>query len=143
MIDKTDTVAIDATEEPKPTPNVLHDVVVVPAGHVWTSGRKLERPIKIVLTYGVRWHPEWTGPKWSATASQFFSGGDSIGYKANTLIEEFSDVLPEAVRDVLRLDGMPASGGQADRLARLGIAIPSEPEAYADFIPYNPTKKKG
>ena len=116
--------------EAEPTPNVLHDTIIVPAGHVWSSGRTLERTITLVLTYGVRWRPHATEPRWHASAIQFFHGGDGIGYNADTLLAEFLSVLSDDAIFACKFDGKKVMDADADWLQRLGIAVPNGPETY-------------
>lgn len=128
--------------KPKAEKRVERFEIRVPAGHVLPKGNKVTASFPLVVEVGVRWHPDWDGPRITANGYQFFPHGDCLVWSGDKLAENFGSLLPADVNMLVPYHGQPypADGkSEADLTARvaiksMGVTPPTEAEKIADFI---------
>lgn len=116
--------------------------ITVPAGHLLPEGTPVKDRFPITVEVGVRWHPEWDGPRVCVNAYRFFPHGDCLCWAGQTVIDAYGVLLPPDVGLLATYHGQPypAEGGDEDSLIvrvaikSMGITPPTEKEKLAAFI---------
>lgn len=137
-----DTVNKPAPEKAAVT--MLRLPLTVPAGHVMPGGEPIRDPFDLTVEAGIRWHPEWEGPRVTVNAYRFMHQGDAMGWSGAKLAECFGSLMPTDLTAICYehgalVDRLPLPSLAS--LASLGVVSPPHQQPLSTFIarPYNAT----
>jgi hypothetical protein len=126
-------------QRPKPKlPNTLRFPASVPIGFALPEGGVVTQSFNLTIEVGVRWHPEWPEPRFTANAYRFFHHGDALCWAGDALLESFQSLLPREAEIIALWHGKTFAEVGKDRseeiMAFAGVSAPTKREGYAAFV---------
>jgi hypothetical protein len=132
------------TEAPKgPPPYLKSFVAKVPSGHVLPLGDMVQDPFHIVVEAGVRWHPEWEGPRITVNAWRILPKGDALGWSGDTALASFKTLLDADTAALAEYHGQTVTEASGKLLTKMGLTAPKVQQTYSSFNTFRDLSRTG
>lgn len=119
--------------------------LTVPAGHVMPEGTPITDPFDLTVEAGIRWHPEWEGPRVTVNAYRFMPHGDAMCWSGAKLAECFGSLMPTDLTELCASHGVMVASlteSGARSVAALGLTPPPTFQPISTFIAHRASATK-